>query len=120
MTHRTMFSATRWALLLAGAALLAGSASASAQAAQPAKPAQTAKPAAKPKTLDQPIKPNRVFIDINHATAKELKQIPGIGDAYAKKIIDGRPYANKTQLVSKKILSQELYETIQGMIIAKQ
>lgn len=80
----------------------------------PAKPAATA--AAKPATAAA-AKPQ---VDINHATVKELKTIPGIGDAYAAKIVAGRPYANKSQLVSKKILAASLYETIQGMIIAKQ
>ena len=74
-------------------------------------------PAAKP---NQPIKPKRVYIDINHATLKELKNIPGIGDVYGKKIIAGRPYANKSQLVSRNIIDANLYDTIQGMIIAKQ
>lgn len=83
----------------------------SAQSAT-AKPAATA--AAKPAAAAKP------QVDINHATVKELKTIPGIGDAYAAKIVAGRPYANKSQLVSKKILAASLYETIQGMIIAKQ
>ena len=92
------------------------------------KPAQPATRAAQPATkatnpaakLNEPIKPNRVYVDINHATLKELKNIPGIGDVYGKKIIAGRPYANKSQLVSRKIIDANLYDTIQGMIIAKQ
>lgn len=91
-------------------------------AAQQSTPARGAKPAStgNPLSPTEPIKPNRVFIDINHATLKELKAIPGIGDVYGKKIIAGRPYANKSQLVSRKIIDAGLYETIQGMIIAKQ
>ncbi|MBY0491435.1 MAG: helix-hairpin-helix domain-containing protein, partial [Gemmatimonadaceae bacterium] len=59
-------------------------------------------------------------IDINSATAAELEAIPGIGKAFSAKIIGGRPYANKLQLVQKKILTQALYDKIKDQIIAKQ
>jgi competence protein ComEA len=59
-------------------------------------------------------------IDINTATADQLKAFPGIGDAYSARIIAGRPYANKGQLVSKGVLPQATYNKIKDQIIATQ
>ncbi|GFO54383.1 hypothetical protein GMSM_13900 [Geomonas sp. Red276] len=59
-------------------------------------------------------------VDINSATEAELKAIPGIGDTYAKKIIAGRPYAKKDQLVSKKVLPKAVYDKVKEKIVAKQ
>jgi competence protein ComEA len=60
------------------------------------------------------------LMDINSATKQQLMTLTGIGDAYAQKIIDGRPYARKDELVSKKIIPQATYDKISGQIIAKQ
>jgi competence protein ComEA len=59
-------------------------------------------------------------VDINHATVDQLKAVKGIGDTYAAKIIAGRPYANKTQLQSKKILPASVYKKVAAMLVAKQ
>lgn len=105
-------------VFIAASLLLAVSISFAADTKAPAKPAaETAKTKADNSKVTTAAKMEPV--DINSAGEAELKAIPGIGDAYAAKIIVGRPYANKAQLKSRNILPAPVYEKVKDRLVAK-
>jgi competence protein ComEA len=77
-----------------------------------------AKPAVNPKPAPAPSEKVKI-VDINSASEADLVALPGVGEAYAKKIVAGRPYAKKDQLKSRKILPDGVYAKVQKLIVAE-
>jgi competence protein ComEA len=108
------FGTRGWSQFVAGLAVVAmTSGLALVSAAEPTTAATT-------HAAKTPAAPAAPKVDINSATKAELAKLPGIGDAYSQKIIDGRPYKAKTDLESKKILPKGVYDKIASLIIAHQ
>ena len=64
------------------------------------------------------VAPKAAVVDVNSATAAEMKALPGITDAEAAKIVQGRPYKEPSDLVSKKILPEAEYNKIKDRLTA--
>jgi len=104
----TAFGVGALALVLAAPAVQAQTAKHHTGSAHLAKTSSTKAPAPAP------------LLDLNSASKDELAALPGIGDAYAAKIIGGRPYKAKTDLTSKKILPEGTYKKIAPLVVARQ
>lgn len=73
-----------------------------------------------PKPAETKMAPKQELLDINTATEAQLEALKGVGKARAEAIIKGRPYKGKDDLVSKKIIPENVYNDIKDKIIAKQ
>jgi competence protein ComEA len=106
---RGWFLAAGLVVLFAGGAVRPGAAQSSPISAATVK---------QPQTIREKIAASKDLLDINTASAAQLKALPGMGDAYVARVIAGRPYTAKNQLTTRGILPAAAYEQIKALIIA--
>jgi DNA uptake protein ComE-like DNA-binding protein len=100
-----------------GAVLLAATASASAQDRGQDSPNGAFSSNVNPSGAQTPTKADP--LDLNAASVAELAALPGVGTARSKAIVDGRPYHAKSELIQRKILPQNVYEQVKGLVTVK-
>ena len=61
-----------------------------------------------------------MLLDINRAEISRLKSLTGIGEHYARKIVEGRPYHHREELLTKEILPEYIYGRIMDRLVASQ
>lgn len=111
---KTIFAALVLAAAVAGSAI----AQTPAPATTPAKPAVTAPVTAPAVTM--PAKPAAALIDINSASLTDLQTLKGVGAARAEAIVKGRPFKGKDELLSRKIVPENVYNDIKDGVVARQ
>jgi competence protein ComEA len=136
MKRRTAFALTVVAMLLSAALVMAqgsapGTSGTTAKGTKPAagtvakSTAAATTPPAKAAAATAAAKPApaaaaAALVDLNSASKADLMKLPGIGEAISAKIIAGRPWANKSQLLAKSLVSKPAYDKLSALVIAKQ
>ena len=110
----------QWQIILLAATLVAASVGSAWAKDEAKKASASASMAAVPAAASASASAKTELMDLNSASKKELATLPKIGDVRSDAIIKGRPYKGKDELLSKKILTEDVYNGIKDLVIAKQ